>query len=142
MPAMGPLPPGGDQNIGNRLVILQSVLISIATTFIALRLYVRTRITHALGLDDFFIVLALVRRSDIPEDCLGADSTAAWLGAICLGHYRSQLWAGPTRILPLERPVDELRQNCVYCVANHRNRNSLLETFYCAFPLTYCQSWP
>ena len=61
MPARGP-PPGGDRNIGGRLVVLQSILISFATLLIALRLYVRSRIIRALGLDDFFIVLALVRK--------------------------------------------------------------------------------
>lgn len=62
MPSSNP-PPGGDQNIGNRLVILQSILISVATMLVALRLYVRARIVRGTGLDDFFLVLALVRKS-------------------------------------------------------------------------------
>lgn len=63
MPSSDPPPPGGDQNIGSRLVILQSILISVATTLVALRLYVRAQIVRGTGLDDFFLVLALVRRS-------------------------------------------------------------------------------
>lgn len=62
MPAQRPPPPpGGDQNHGNRIIILQSILLPLATALIVLRLYVRTRIIRALGLDDLSIVVALVR---------------------------------------------------------------------------------
>ena len=57
----GPPPPGGDQHIGYHLIVLRSFLIVPATIIIALRLYTRARITRSPGLDDFFIVLALVR---------------------------------------------------------------------------------
>ena len=53
-------PPGGDQRIGGRLVVISSVLIVPGTILVALRLYVRTRITRTLGLDDVFLMLSLV----------------------------------------------------------------------------------
>lgn len=58
------LPPaGGDQHRGEQLTILQSVFLFVATVLILLRLYVRTRVVPSLGLDDVFILLALVRDS-------------------------------------------------------------------------------
>lgn len=60
LPYLSP-PPNGDQRIGVRLVAIGSVLIVPGTILVALRLYVRTRITRTLGLDDFFVVLSLVR---------------------------------------------------------------------------------
>lgn len=56
-----PIPPDGDQRIGNRIVVTSAVLIVPATVLIVLRLYVRTRITRATGFDDLLIVMSLVR---------------------------------------------------------------------------------
>lgn len=42
------------------LIYLQTVLIAIATALVVLRLYVRSKIIRNVGLDDFFIVFALV----------------------------------------------------------------------------------
>ena len=61
MPAVGPSPPDGDVLGGTPILIIQSMFITIATMLIAIRLYVRVKISHALGLDDFFIVFGLVR---------------------------------------------------------------------------------
>ena len=60
MANLGPVPPGGDVNRGGSIIALQAVTVSVAVILIALRLYVRARIVHALAWDDFFIVLALV----------------------------------------------------------------------------------
>ena len=61
MPPIGPPPPDGDVLGGTPIIVIQSMFIAIATLIIAFRLYVRVKISHALGLDDFFIVFALVR---------------------------------------------------------------------------------
>ena len=42
------------------LIYLQTVFIAIATALVVLRLYVRSNVVRNLGLDDFFIVFALV----------------------------------------------------------------------------------
>ena len=42
------------------IIVLQSVLVAIATTLVVARLYVRSRILKSIGLDDFLIVIALV----------------------------------------------------------------------------------
>ena len=42
-------------------IVSYSVLLGLALILVFLRLYVRARILHALGWDDFFMVLALVR---------------------------------------------------------------------------------
>ncbi|MCJ1260710.1 hypothetical protein MMC22_000572 [Lobaria immixta] len=55
-----PVPPDGDQRIGNRIVVTSAVLIVPATVLIVLRLYVRTRITRATGFDDLLIVMSLL----------------------------------------------------------------------------------
>ena len=62
-PGASPLPPpahGGEGGLGNALLAVQIVFIIIASLFVSLRIYTRTKILHDLGLDDLFIVLALV----------------------------------------------------------------------------------
>ena len=55
-----PPPPGGDQNRGSQIIIVHSILSGIGAILVLLRLYVRMFIVKKLGMDDYFIVLALV----------------------------------------------------------------------------------
>jgi hypothetical protein len=45
---------------GNSITVLSAIFISISVTFVALRLYVRLCIKKWFGLDDIFVILALV----------------------------------------------------------------------------------
>ena len=53
-------PAGGDRNRGPALATTTISLDILATTFVLVRLYVRSRVVKQLGLDDFFIIMALV----------------------------------------------------------------------------------
>ena len=59
-PMIPPEPVDADRNGNNLIIVLQSVLVTIATTLVVLRLYVRSMILKSVGLDDLFIVIALV----------------------------------------------------------------------------------
>ena len=61
MENLGPPPDGGDRNKATAFITVASVLVSIATVLVTLRLYVRTRIVKKPGWDDYLILLALVR---------------------------------------------------------------------------------
>ena len=56
----GAPPPGGDENIGYKLVIVASTTIATCAITILLRMYVRARIVRAVGWDDWLMLLALV----------------------------------------------------------------------------------
>ena len=56
------IPYEDDANRGATLIVTLTILITIATVMVLLRLYVRSLI-KSLGLDDFFIMLSLVGRS-------------------------------------------------------------------------------
>ena len=53
-------PPGGDQNRGPALVIINTILLVIATILVLARLVIRSLAIRNLGLDDLFIVVVLV----------------------------------------------------------------------------------
>lgn len=59
-PMIPPEPVDADRNGNNLIIVLQSVLVIIATTLVVLRLYVRSMILKSVGLDDLFMVIALV----------------------------------------------------------------------------------
>ena len=44
------------------LIIVEAVLLAIATVLVVARLYVRTKILKSVGLDELFIIIALVRK--------------------------------------------------------------------------------
>lgn len=50
---------------GDALVIINSILIALVVIVVGLRLYTRLRIKRWFGLDDIFILLALVGNNDI-----------------------------------------------------------------------------
>ena len=53
-------PADGDRRRGADIIATQFVLISIATTLVCLRLYVRAKMVRKIGWDDRLIILALV----------------------------------------------------------------------------------
>ena len=132
MPSSGPPPPGGDQNIGNRLVVLQSILISVATTLVALRLYVRARIVRGMGLDDFFLVLALVRISTYGSVGSATRTKVAVtrLAHLYFLHPCGRRWAGTAYILSLKTSNTKILQNCTHCPTNNHSCNGMLQVVY------------
>ena len=59
-PMIPPEPVDADRNGNTAIIVLQSVLVVIATTLVMARLYVRSMILKSVGLDELFIVIALV----------------------------------------------------------------------------------
>ena len=59
-----PEPVDADRNGNTIIIVLQSVLVVIATTLVVARLYVRSVILKSVGLDDLFMVIALVSSVD------------------------------------------------------------------------------
>ena len=60
-PQMIPPEPLDADRTGNGVIlVLQSVLLGIATALVVARLYVRSMILKSVGLDEVFIVIALV----------------------------------------------------------------------------------
>ncbi|KAL9031079.1 MAG: hypothetical protein Q9196_000869 [Gyalolechia fulgens] len=51
-------PPGGDRNRGPKIVIVSSLITSLATVTIFLRFYTRTKVVRCLGWDDYTIFVA------------------------------------------------------------------------------------
>ena len=60
MASLGSPPAGGDRNRGPALATTTISLVVLATIFVLVRLYVRSRVVKQLGMDDAFIVMALV----------------------------------------------------------------------------------
>lgn len=63
-PTIPPEPLDADRNGNTVIIVLQSVLLAIATALVAARLYVRSMILKSVGLDEVFIVIALVSRAN------------------------------------------------------------------------------
>ena len=61
-------PPGGDQKRGWQLLATHSTLSGIATIVVFARLYTRITIVKSIGLDDYSIILAAVRRLPILQN--------------------------------------------------------------------------
>lgn len=53
-------PSGGDQNQGPRILIVEWVLTAVALIVVGARIFGRIRITRNLGLDDLWIIIAMV----------------------------------------------------------------------------------
>ena len=60
--APGKPPPGGDQNRGWQLLATHSTLSGIAVALVVARLYTRIVVVESTGLEDYSIVLAVVRK--------------------------------------------------------------------------------
>lgn len=59
-PMIPPEPVDADRKGNTAIIVLQSVLVIIATVLVVARLYVRSVILKSVGLDELFIVIALV----------------------------------------------------------------------------------
>ena len=57
------VPAGGNQNKAPGIIALAWIECFISLVLVALRLYTRASITRHVGLDDFFMVISLVRLS-------------------------------------------------------------------------------
>lgn len=57
-------PAGGDQNLGPTINAVCWLFTTLATLAVGARIYGRARLTHNLGWDDFWIVVAMVRLSN------------------------------------------------------------------------------
>lgn len=62
MMSLPQLPPaGGDQNLGPTINAVNWLFTSLAALAVGARLYGRAKLTHNIGWDDFWIVIAIVR---------------------------------------------------------------------------------
>ncbi|KAK0509025.1 hypothetical protein JMJ35_008396 [Cladonia borealis] len=59
-PMLPPEPVDADRKGNTAIIVLQSVLVGIATALVIARLYVRSRILKSVGLDEVFIIIALL----------------------------------------------------------------------------------
>ena len=59
-PIIPPEPLDADRDGNGVIIVLQSVLLGIATALVVARLYVRSMILKSVGLDEIFIIIALV----------------------------------------------------------------------------------
>ena len=62
-PVIPPQPIDADRYGNTAFIIIEAVLVAIATALVFARLYVRQFILRSIGLDDLFIVVALVSHS-------------------------------------------------------------------------------
>ena len=99
-------PPGGDENIGYKLVIVATTTIATGAITILLRMYVRARIVRAVGWDDWLMLLALVsflsHNTAHPAELtkiqvLGVVATGAELKAVALGFGRHAYYLTPSQ---------------------------------------------
>ena len=65
-PSVSAPPPDGDRHRGFQEIAVHAILLGISTTLLLLRLYTRTVIVKKIGLDDYFIVIAVVRDTLYP----------------------------------------------------------------------------
>ena len=59
-PMLPPEPVDADRKGNTVIIVLQSVFVAIATVLVVARLYVRSMILKSVGLDELFIIIALV----------------------------------------------------------------------------------
>ena len=59
-PMIPPEPVDADRKGNTAIIVLQSVLVVVATILVVARLYVRSVILKSVGLDELFIIIALV----------------------------------------------------------------------------------
>ena len=64
-PMLPPEPVDADRNGNTVIIVLQSVFVAIATVLVVARLYVRSMILKSVGLDELFIVIALVSSANV-----------------------------------------------------------------------------
>ncbi|MCJ1375592.1 hypothetical protein MMC20_006829 [Loxospora ochrophaea] len=56
----GPPPSDGNRDIASSTIVAQAVTLTLAFILVSLRLFVKVRIIHKYGLDDWFVVLGLI----------------------------------------------------------------------------------
>ena len=105
-PMIPPEPIDADRDGNIVLIVLQSVLLAIATALVIARLYVRSMILKSVGLDEVFIIIALVSSGDagrgvtyLPIDQLFSIVTLIVLGIMV--HLRLEsIKDGPPLYVP------------------------------------------
>ena len=75
-PTIPPEPVDADRDGNLAIIVLQSVLLAIATALVVARLYVRSMILKSIGLDEVFIVIALVSSVSAGEEYLTYQLTS------------------------------------------------------------------
>lgn len=101
-----PEPLDADRNGNAALIVLQSVLLGIATALVVARLYVRSMILKSVGLDELFIIIALVSSANVeraipylPVDQLFSIATLILLGVMVHLRWES-IKDGPPLYVP------------------------------------------
>ena len=56
-------PPGGPQNLGPTIDAVNWAFTLVATAAVGARIYAKTKLTHNIGWDDFWILVSIVRLS-------------------------------------------------------------------------------
>lgn len=100
---------------GPGLLIVNVVFSALALTIVALRLYTRTWITRSVGVDDVFVLIALVSRfkyESVPKQLTVLMKTR--MLAFCHCYVYSHIYCEP--IIRLEPP----RLGCSTGVVSHR----------------------
>ena len=101
-----PEPLDADQNGNLVLIVLQSVLLAIATALVVARLYVRSMILKSFGLDEVFIIIALVSSANAGReiDYLPIDQLFSVITLVILGLMVHLRWEsikdGPPLYVP------------------------------------------
>ena len=105
-PVIPPEPLDADRNGNAAIIVLQSVLLAIATALVVARLYVRSMILKSVGLDEVFIVIALVSSANagraipyLPDDQLFSIATLVILGIMVHLRWES-VKDGPPLYVP------------------------------------------
>lgn len=105
-PTIPPEPVGADRDGNLVILVLQSVLVAMATALVVARLYVRSMILKSVGLDEVFIVIALVSSANarrgilyLPDDQLFSIVTLVILGLMVHLRWES-VKNGPPLYVP------------------------------------------
>lgn len=104
-------PPGNYLNPetrGNALIIVNIVLMSLVTFVVFLRLYVRVYLLRWFGIDDLFIIVALVSHGESVQPNDGTDqlqiTTAGFTACVILASHsfgwNRHLWDIPLTEIP------------------------------------------
>jgi hypothetical protein len=72
---------------GPGLIVTHSVLFPIASIIVGIRIYTRVRISKNIGLDDLFIILAMVSLSTSMEAKLLTHNQVVAAGFFCMSTY-------------------------------------------------------
>ena len=103
----GPPPSDGNRDIASSTIVAQAVTLTLAFILVSLRLFVKVRIIHKYGLDDWFVVLGLVSRYSALYQSLNLQFNINNLdilhSPLSPQYHRHSLWSWSARLLRAPR---------------------------------------